>query len=133
MHCDFALLQGDLQSPVVKVTEEEKPVRVPGSELEAHRHCVVIGSPWQLQETGGIEEDREGVGLHAGEGQIALCSKEIQRSTKRARDWRVISGSSKRKDKHKTNPRDVDLHHKLPERFKSPMTLLKIVGVHTRL
>lgn len=69
---DLALLQGDLQRAVVQVAEEEQAVGVPRAELEAHRDGVVVGSARQLQEAGGVEEDGEGVGLHAGEGQVTL-------------------------------------------------------------
>lgn len=72
MNCSLAVLQGDLQRAVIKITEEEEPIRVPCTKLEAHRYCVVICPTRQLQEAGGIEKDREGVGLHAGEGQVTL-------------------------------------------------------------
>lgn len=72
MNYDLAVLQGDLQCAVVKITEEEESVGVPRAEVETHRQCVVTSSAWQLQEAGGIEKDREGVGLHAGEGQVTL-------------------------------------------------------------
>lgn len=72
MSYDFAVFQRYFQRSVVKVAEEEEPMWVPGPKLEAHRHCVVIGPTRQLQEARGIEEDREGVGLHAGEGQVTL-------------------------------------------------------------
>lgn len=67
-----AVLQGDLQGAVVEVAEQEEPVRVPRAELEAERYGVVARPARQLQEAGGVEEDREGVSLHAGEGQVAL-------------------------------------------------------------
>lgn len=72
MNNNLAVLEGDLQRAVIEVTEEEESIGVPRTKLEAHRHCVVIGSAWQLQEAGGVEKDREGVGLHAGEGQVTL-------------------------------------------------------------
>lgn len=68
----LAVLQRDLQRAVVQVAEEEEAVRVPRAELEAQRYDVVSGAARQLQEAGGVEEDREGVGLHAGEGQVPL-------------------------------------------------------------
>lgn len=73
----FAVLQRDLQRAVVQVTEEEEAVRVPRAELEAQRYDVVSGPARQLQEAGGVEEDREGVGLHTGEGQVPLDEREI--------------------------------------------------------
>lgn len=72
----LAVLQRDLQRAVVQVAEEEEAVRVPRAELEAQRYDVVSGAARQLQEAGGVEEDREGVGLHAGEGQVALRERE---------------------------------------------------------
>lgn len=77
-HCS-AVLQGDLQGAIIEVTEYEEPVGVPRSELEAERYGVVTGSAWQLQEAGGVEEDREGVSLHAGEGQVTLSGHRKQR------------------------------------------------------
>lgn len=77
-HCS-AILQRDLQGAVVEVAEHEEPVGVPRAELEAERYGVVTGSAWQLQEAGGIEEDREGVSLHAGEGQVALSGHKKRR------------------------------------------------------
>lgn len=78
MNCNLAVLEGDLQRAIIKITEEEEPIRVPRTELEAHRYCVVIGSTRQLQEAGGIKKDWEGVGLHTGEGQVTL-SRQIER------------------------------------------------------
>lgn len=72
MNYNFAVLEGDLQRAIIKITEEEKPIGVPRTKLKAHRYCVVIGPAWQLQEAGGIKEDWEGVGLHTGEGQVTL-------------------------------------------------------------
>lgn len=72
----LAVLQRDLQRAVVQVAEEEEAVRVPRAELEAQRYDVVSGAARQLQEAGGVEEDWEGVGLHAGEGQVALRERE---------------------------------------------------------
>lgn len=72
VHHNFAVFQWDLQRAIVQVTEEEEPVGVPRPKLEAQRYDVVIGPARQLQEAGGIEKDREGVGLHAGEGQVPL-------------------------------------------------------------
>ncbi|KAK0140527.1 hypothetical protein N1851_022496 [Merluccius polli] len=68
-------VHGHLQRPVAQVTEQQQSVGVPRAELEAHRRCVVIGPPRQLQEAGGVEEDGEGVRLHAGEGQVALSQR----------------------------------------------------------
>lgn len=76
-----AVLQGDLQGAVVEIAEHEEPVGVPRAELEAKRYSVVTGTAWQLQEAGGVEEDREGVSLHTGEGQVTL-SGQIQRCKK---------------------------------------------------
>ena len=72
VHCQLAAFQGHLQRPVAQVTEQQQAVGVPRAELEAHRCRVVIGPPGQLQEAGGVEEDGEGVRLHAGEGQVPL-------------------------------------------------------------
>lgn len=77
-HCS-AILQGDLQGAIIEVTEHEEPIGIPRSELEAERYGVVTGSAWQLQEAGGVEEDREGVSLHAGEGQVTLSGHRKQR------------------------------------------------------
>lgn len=79
-HCS-AVLQGDLQGAVVEIAEHEEPVRVPRAELEAKRYGVVTGSARQLQEAGGVEEDREGVSLHTGEGQVTLLG-QFQRGKK---------------------------------------------------
>jgi len=79
MNYNFALLKRDLQCAVIKITEKKKAVRVPRPKLEAHRHCVMIGSTWQLQEAGGIEKDREGVGLHTGERQVALLGHRCKK------------------------------------------------------
>lgn len=68
----LAVLQRDLQRAVVQITEEKEAVRVPRAELEAQRYDVMSSPARQLQEAGGVEEDREGVGLHAGEGQVPL-------------------------------------------------------------
>ena len=70
-HCS-AVPQGDLQGAFVEVTEHEEPVGIPRAELEAERYSVVTGSARQLHEAGGVEEDREGVSLHTGEGQVTL-------------------------------------------------------------
>ena len=88
MHRHLAALQGHLQRPVAQVTEQQQSVRVPRAELEAHRRRVVIGPPRQLQEAGGVEEDGEGVCLHAGEGQVALSQRggEQERVTGRDRE-----------------------------------------------
>lgn len=75
------VLQGDLQGAVVEIAEHEEPVRVPRAELEAKRYGVVTGSARQLQEAGGVEEDREGVSLHTGEGQVTLLG-QFQRGKK---------------------------------------------------
>lgn len=72
----LAFLQRDLQRAVVQVTEEQEAVQVPRAELEAQRYDVVSGPARQLQEAGGVKEDREGVGLHAGEGQVPLDEKK---------------------------------------------------------
>lgn len=85
MNYNFAVLEGDLQRPIIKITEEEEPVRVPCTKLEAQRYCVVIGSTWQLQEAGGVKKDREGVGLHTGEGQVTL-SRHSERGKPTRRD-----------------------------------------------
>lgn len=85
MNYNFAVLEGDLQHPIIKITEEEEPVGVPCTKLEAQRYCVVIGSTWQLQEAGGIKKDREGVGLHTGEGQVTL-SRDLDRGEPTKRD-----------------------------------------------
>lgn len=78
MNYNFAVLQGDLQSAIIEITEHEEPIVIPCTKLEAERYCVVIGSTWQLQETGGVKEDREGVGLHTGEGQVALSRQRFR-------------------------------------------------------
>ena len=75
---DFAVFQGYLQGAIIEITEEEQPVGVPRTKLEAHGYRVVIGSAWQLQEAGGVKKDREGVGLHAGEWQVTL-SRQIEK------------------------------------------------------
>lgn len=72
MNYNFAVIEGDLQRAIIKITEEEEPIGVPRTKLKAHRYCVVIGSAWQLQEAGGIKKDWEGVGLHTGKGQVTL-------------------------------------------------------------
>lgn len=85
MNCNLAVLEGDLQRAVIEIAEEEEPVGVPRTKLEAHRYSVVIGSTRQLQEAGGVKKDREGVGLHAGEGQVTLSRhrfREKKTSTK---------------------------------------------------
>ena len=81
----FAVLQGDLQRSIIQITEEEEAIGVPCTKLEAHRHCVMIGSTRQLQEARGIEEDREGVGLHTGERQVTLhrCRTRERKTTAR--------------------------------------------------
>lgn len=76
MRRHFAFLQRDLQRAVVQVTEEQEAIGVPRAELEAERYDVVSGTAGQLQEAGGVKEDREGVGLQAGEGQVPLDEKE---------------------------------------------------------
>lgn len=76
-----AVLQGDLQGAVVEIAEHEEPVRVPRAELEAKRYGVMTSSARQLQEAGGVEEDREGVSLHTGEGQVTLLG-QFQRGKK---------------------------------------------------
>lgn len=75
MNQDLAIFQRDLQRAVIQVTEQEQPIGVPGTKLEAHGQRVVTGSARQLQEAGGVEEDREGVRLHAGEGQVTLLTQ----------------------------------------------------------
>lgn len=77
-HRRLSVLQGDLQGAVVEVAEHEEPVRVPRAELEAERYGVVAGPARELQEAGGVEEDREAVSLHAGEGQVALWGNPRQ-------------------------------------------------------
>lgn len=72
MNYDLAVVKGDLQRAIVKITEEEESIRVPRTKLETHRYYVVTGPTWQLQEAGGIEKDREVVGLQAGEGEVTL-------------------------------------------------------------
>lgn len=91
MNYNFALLKGDLQRAVVKITEKEEPIGVPSAKLEAQRYCVVVGSARQLQEAGGIKEDREGVGLHTGEGQITLLRERERQRLKRGRQQEVIN------------------------------------------
>lgn len=72
MNGDLAVFEGDLQRALVEVAEEEEPVGVPRAKLEADRRRVVVGPARQLQEAGGVEEDWEGVSLHAREGQVTL-------------------------------------------------------------
>lgn len=72
MNCNFATLEGDLQRAVIEITEEEEAVWIPRAELEAYGHDVVVGSARQLQEARGVEKDREGVRIHAGERQVKL-------------------------------------------------------------
>lgn len=38
----------------------------------------MIGSTRQLQEAGRIKKDREGVGLHTGEGQVTLSRHRVR-------------------------------------------------------
>ncbi len=79
MNYNLAVFEGDLQRAIIKVTEEEESIWVPRSKLKAHGYCVVIGSAWQLQEAGGIKKDREGVGLHTGEGQVTLSRHRFRK------------------------------------------------------
>lgn len=72
MNYDLAVIKGDLQRAIVKITEEEESVGVPRPKLETHRYYVVAGPTWQLQEAGGVEEDREVVCLQTGEGEVTL-------------------------------------------------------------
>lgn len=91
MHHDFAVFQCDLQRAIVQVTEEEEPVGVPRPKLEAQRNDVVTGPAWQLQEAGGIEKDWEGVGLHAGEGQVPLFGEtDGQRQRKGMASYQLL-------------------------------------------
>lgn len=98
MNYNFAVLEGDLQRAVIEVTEEEEPIGVPRTKLEAQRYRVVIGSTWQLQEAGGIKKDREGVGLHAGEGQVTL-SRERHRETETMGSYQLVLRDKKLKSK----------------------------------
>lgn len=53
----------------------------------------MIGPARQLQEAGGIEKDREGVGLHAGEGQVPLFGEtDEQRQRKRMASYQLLLG-----------------------------------------
>lgn len=81
MNHNLAVLKRDLQSAVIEVTEEKEAIGVPGTKLEAHGYRVMIGSTWQLQETGGIEKDWEGVGLHTGERQVSLLGHRRRKRT----------------------------------------------------
>lgn len=80
-----AALHGDLQGAVVEVAEHQQPVGVPRAELEAERYGVVSRSARQLKEAGGVEEDWEGVSLHAGEGQVTLWGR-IQKGEKQRQE-----------------------------------------------
>lgn len=60
-------------------------MRVPRTKLEAHGYRVMIGSTRQLQETGGVEKDWEGVGLRTGEGQVSLSAYRIRK--KKEQRW----------------------------------------------
>lgn len=132
MNNHLAVLQGDLQRAVIQITEEEEPVGVPCPKLEAHRYRVVIGPTRQLQEAGGVKEDREGVGLHAGEGQVTLSRQRFrERETPSKRDTiRKLSIGLQREVKNKANPLNVGLHVKLFECFKCPNTLGNHVFIH---
>lgn len=91
MNYNLAVLEGDLQRAIVKITEEEESIGVPRAKLEAHRYCVVIGSTWQLQEAGSIKKDREGVGLHTGEGQVTLSRHRFrERATPTRRENQLV-------------------------------------------
>lgn len=74
MRHDFAVFQRELQHAVSQRAEQEQAIGVPRAKLEAHRHHAVLHSTWQLQETRGVEGNREGVRFHTGECQITLQS-----------------------------------------------------------
>lgn len=77
VYSDLSFFKGNFQDPVIKVTEEQESVGIPSPKLETHWHYIVIGSSRQLQKTGGIEEDWEGMGLHTREGQVTLQHKAV--------------------------------------------------------
>ncbi len=105
MNYNLAVLERDLQRAIVKIAEEEEPIGVPRAKLEAHRYGVVIGSTWQLKEAGSIKKDREGVGLHTGEGQVTLSGYRFRERATTERDNRKLSiGHQREKSKTKLIP-----------------------------